>query len=238
MWSADAPWRPRCPSTAGSDTPERPVVLDLVAPVSLDVEDELQASGLFALTDYRARSVGTLLQRSFSYIADVPGLHSQVLAAVRCIHMLIAEPGYDISHSEPRWRTTIFVSLPDRVDDIGALRLAESIVHEAMHLTLTNWEMAEAFVQSTAAELYSPWRDGPRPPQGVLHGVFVFSCIAAFLSGICTPNENEAAYVRGRLETIERELANVDLQGLWSSLTPLGRSALESWTGRRVNALG
>ena len=102
-----------------------------------------------------------------------------------------------------------------------------------MHLTLTNWEAVHAFVDDDTLQLYSPWRDTLRPAQGVLHGLFVFLCIAAFLRHIKHDELgcDGAVYVQRRLDTIERDLQRVNLKRLRSSLTSVGIEALENWLG-------
>lgn len=168
-------------------------------------------------------------------IAQVPDLHDAVEAAVMHVHPLDAPPGYDVSHSEPRWRTTVFVSVPERGDTVGALRLAESIVHEGMHLLLTEWESAGAFVAETGEVLHSPWRGTARPAQGVLHGIFVFVCIATFLSRLPGSGLGHQGrdHIARRLREISEELGEIDLTRLRSFLTPRGASHLDRWTTRK-----
>jgi HEXXH motif-containing protein len=59
------------------------------------------------------------------------------------------------------------------------LKLAEAIVHEYFHNELfLHQESAELF--DTRDELYySPWRDDARPLNGLFHGAFVFTAVAA-----------------------------------------------------------
>lgn len=173
-----------------------------------------------------------LFVRAAGLIAQVPDLHDAVEAAVMHVHPLDALPGYDVSHSEPRWRTTVFVSVPERGDTVGALRLAEGIAHEGMHLLLTEWESAGAFVAETGAVMHSPWRGTARPAQGVLHGTFVFVCIAAFLSRLPGSglDRHGRDHVARRLREISGELGEVDLAMLRSYLTPRGASHLDHWT--------
>jgi HEXXH motif-containing protein len=207
---------------------------------SSELGAELRTAGLNTLDDVTVPVACALFERSLALIFQMPDLYRQVVEVVARVYLLKAEPGYDISHSEPRWRTTIFVSLPERDDEIGALRLSESIVHEAMHLTLTNWEAAHAFVDNDKLRVYSPWRDTFRPAQGVLHGLFVFLCIAAFLSQIkhSELGRDGATYVHRRLDAIESELQLVDLKRLRSSLTPVGVEALKHWLGPRPIGTG
>ena len=161
-----------------------------------------------------------------------PDLAATVSATVAAIHPLSAEPGYDISHSQPRWRDRIFVSFPERDDEVGALRLTESVVHEAMHLHLTNEEVRTPLVATMSGTAYSPWRGTHRAVQGVLHGVFVFSCIYYFLCmvercGRLSVDGRE--HLHGRLDDIEREIFEVDASALETALTVQGVVHLRSW---------
>ncbi|WP_365988317.1 HEXXH motif-containing putative peptide modification protein [Mesorhizobium sp.] len=165
-------------------------------------------------------------------LRQVPDLARIVSRAVRSIHPLAAEPGYDVSHSQPIWRARIFVSFPERQDEIGELRLAESVVHEAMHLHLTNEESRFAFVARSTDTLYSPWMGTLRPVQGVLHGLFVFYCISTFLRRV-TENRLVAddawRYISGRLADIREEILEIDWAALESALTAHGVAQMRLW---------
>lgn len=198
-------------------------------PVPADILRHLRSEGLLAAPiaglAYRLGAAEELLGR-------VPDLAGVVAATVGVIHPLAAEPGYDVSHSQPRWRDLIFVSFPDRQDEMGDLRLAESVVHEAMHLHLTNEEARNRLVAHSGSSLYSPWMETSRSAQGVLHGVFVFRCIRAFLarlteSAALSPEANE--YVADRLNAIHQQLAEVDSPALERALTPHGVALVRSW---------
>ena len=162
---------------------------------------------------------------------------------VAAIHPLSAAPGFDVSHSQPKWPDKIFVSFPERDDELGRLRLAESIVHEAMHLHLTMEELRYPLVAKSERELYSPWQATLRPAQGVLHGLFVFYCIKCFLSRIEAEGslvEDARRHIFRRLLDIELEIVAVDLPALTEALTPRGAALVQTWTNdladRRVVA--
>lgn len=219
----------RPPSGADAPCPVR--VRTLLTAVPRDMfnalkEEELVADSSVGLED-RLNAVDNLL-------AGSPDLAAVVSATVVAIHPLSAPPGYDVSHSQPKWRDRIFVSFPERDDEVGALRLAESVVHEAMHLHLTNEEARTPFVATMSDTAYSPWRGTARAVQGVLHGVFVFSCIHFFLSTVkrCGHlSQNGHKHLRGRLDDIEREISEVDYWALQAALTPEGVVHLRSWCG-------
>ena len=123
------------------------------------LRSELEARG------FRFRGDGTgsapLVDAAAGWIGTAPTLEAIAATVVLNMHLLIADPGYDTSHSEPRWRSTIFVSIPERSDGVGALRLAESIIHEAMHLHLTNAEAFAPLVKDFQGQC-----DRTAPPDG------------------------------------------------------------------------
>lgn len=173
-----------------------------------------------------------LLIPAQDWLGAVPELERLVLHVVQNIHPLASEPGYDVSHSQPQWRKRIFVSCPERADDIGALRLAESVVHEAMHLHLTNEEEHAPLVAAPSGMAHSPWREADRPVQGVMHGLFVFACIHRFLSALTIApllTDDADRYVAGRLGTIDDEIGQIDLKELSHCLTHRGQAGVIFW---------
>lgn len=159
---------------------------------------------------------------------DLAGL---VRSVTHEIHLIDAVPGYDVSHSEPCWPHRILVSVPDRHDEIGALRFAEGVIHEAMHLTLTLLEKDRPLVRSTADTMPSPWREEPRPIGGVLHGLFVFCCLhAAFRKIAGAIDATVADHVSGRLRDIAEEVGSIDLATLSAGLTPFGCTLARQWS--------
>lgn len=204
----------------------RPVPTALLAQLS----DEGLATTANTGLGYRLDAVESLLMH-------VPDLASIVAARVGVIYPLVAEPGYDVSHSQPQWPNLIFVSFPEREDLIGDMRLTESIVHEAMHLHLTVQEGRSPLVARYENSLYSPWMDTSRSVQGVLHGVFVFRCISAFLrrlTGSTALPSDANRHVATRLDEIQQQLAEIDSPVLEQSLTPRGVDLLRSWAASAV----
>jgi hypothetical protein len=61
---------------------------------------------------------------------------------------------------------------------------AEVLTHEAAHMWLSLVEDQQEFADDgwTTQAYLSPWRDDPRPISGVVHGVYVFSMVAAALA--------------------------------------------------------
>jgi HEXXH motif-containing protein len=193
-----------------------------------DVQRHVSKQGLelLELSEIQA----DLLHRTEELIELIPSLSLLVASLVNEVHFLRADPGYDVSHSEPHWRSRIFVSLPDRLDDVGALRLAESVVHETMHLNLSLFEISQTIVADWQGVMSSPWRNEARPYQGVAHGLFVFACLRKFFEEIRHRKAGRGAYhIQRRIADIRAEITSIDLKELSQGLTTLGKILAGSW---------
>jgi hypothetical protein len=156
-------------------------------------------------------SVGVIGQ-AFELLKLEPEIFDAVAALVRVIHVLVAPgPVHDVSHSDPQLPFSVFVSVP--VGEIeAALRVAESILHEAMHLQLTLIELAEPLVAEELVTHFSPWQQQDRPVGGLLHGLYVFCVIDGFLDrlSVCGALPDEGTrYVGKRRGQIADEIAQV-----------------------------
>lgn len=227
----DAPWRFGSPPDPARVVPAA-TLASRVKPVPEALAAAIEEEGLRTAPAGELRG---LMPRAQLWLGLSPEFERLVRQLVRDIHPLAAEPGYDVSHSQPRWREAIFVSCPERGDDVGALRLAESVVHEAMHLHLTNEEERAPLVAAPWETAHSPWRDTERPVRGVMHGLFVFACIHRILRtlAVAAPLDDDVRrHVGDRLRTITEEMELVDLGELSRSLTPRGQASVASWLAR------
>lgn len=108
-------------------------------------------------------------------------LHCVTTLATRIQVLKQEQADYDTSYSHPDIPFSIFVSVCEDDSVLSSLRVAESILHESMHLKLTLIERHLPLVEASSnVTHYSPWRDEQRPLRGVLHGIFVFSSILNF----------------------------------------------------------
>lgn len=194
------------------------------------ISDHVESAGL-RIADID-QSYGGLFMNAAGMIEQVPSLAAIVAARVAAVHLVQADPGYDVSHSQPRWRDRIFVSVPDRPDEVGALRLAESVIHEALHLHLTELETINPLVRDLTSTLASPWRPEPRSYGGVLHGAFVFVGLRAYFDIVTAPKNSQAGrHLDQRRVEIDEELAELDLASLRVGLTPFGAALLSRLFG-------
>jgi len=105
-----------------------------------------------------------------------------VATLVRSLHVIKPDDeDHDVSFSEPHVPFSIFVSVPERRIANDALRVAEAIVHEAMHLQLTLIQPYLRFLNPDRGRYFSPWRGELRTASGMMHGMYVFSVIERFL---------------------------------------------------------
>ncbi len=217
-------------NSAGNDRS----LFDRVRGPRAGVRAELTARGFVFWDKPPLRVLCRILNDAVALLRTSARLEAAVRAAVGEIVLLRAGSAFDITHSEPRWPQTIFVSVPGRPSQVSALRAAENIVHEAMHLQLTTLEQAHPLVADKQAQMASPWRKEPRDLQGVLHGLYVFRCITAFFA---TPslsrvlNPEGAAHVERRQAQIAEELSHLDCNQLANGMTPKGRIFLTALAG-------
>lgn len=222
---AEAPW-----AIAAFQRPE-PFPLQknwLLARLSLpapEVKLELEARGFTFLRSEAVSHRTANLTAAAAFIEAAPSLALAVRTHVRGISLLAADEAYDVTHSEPRWADWIFVSCPAVTDEVAALRTAENVVHEAMHLQLTKVEGQMNLVCDEGAFLDSPWKQEPRPLQGVLHGLYVFACIRGFFQKLdpVAISVEGSEYLDQRKREIDTEFELVDLRKLQSGLTADGR---------------
>jgi HEXXH motif-containing protein len=191
------------------------------------IRRHIEAQGLLLRRDTAERDE---FDAAEDLILLAPTLAAIVEERVSEVHLLEAEAGFDISHSEPQWRTRIFVSTPKRNDIVGALRLAESVIHEAMHLQLTGYEALHPIITDESLVMPSPWRMEPRPIRGVAHGLFVFSCLSSFFKEIeGTLGLVGRAHALNRIREICEQIQIIHVEDLEQGLTPTGAALAQSW---------
>lgn len=185
-----------------------------------------ERSGLIFLGSLSIDTHIAAVRSALSLIALVPSLYVTVAAYLRILHVLKApRSDFDVSHSDPEVPFSIFVSIPSG-DREGNLRLAESIIHECMHLQLTMIEAELPLVNDRNALFFSPWQQTARPLTGVLHGLYVFSVLEAYFKALdqsrsLTPEER--TFVTKRRGEIAEEIGQVAQLATLEGLTTDGR---------------
>jgi HEXXH motif-containing protein len=173
------------------------------------------------------------LNEVLSKISSALALFDEVGTLRKCISILVrsiqalkpSDHEIDISYSHPDIPFSIFVSICDDNSIISNLRVAESILHEAMHLKLSLIENVIPLVKPNAKGLfYSPWREVKRPAQGVLHGLFVFRAILDFLNVFENAYSDQIPdYLYIRKETINKEISQLKSFASCKELTEDGQ---------------
>ncbi len=205
-------------------------VIYLESPSFSGLQSFYAEHGLVPLLDHEIETTDALLkiQRAMAVISLVRPAHSSIRKLVRAIQVLKQETEeIDTSYSHPKIPFTIFVSTSIDYSNISNLRVAESILHEAMHLKLTLIENIVPLVKPDNNSLYySPWRDEPRPVGGVLHGLFVFKAISEYYEE-CYKMEklpDAKVYLSERGSQIEKEIAQLKHFEASPGLTEAGSS--------------
>lgn len=140
-------------------------------------------STFYGAEEITGTAVLSCLKEAMGIVDSVPSLATTVIALVRSLHLMRPKhDDYDVSFSQPDLPFSVFVSVPTRRKPTDAMRVAEAIVHEAMHLQLTLLERVLPLVGPSSRRYFSPWRGEHRTAQGVLHALYVFRVIDCFLA--------------------------------------------------------
>jgi len=155
-------------------------------------------------------SIGKL-KAALAVVEQVSTAYQCIRKLVRCIQVVRSEHyEIDVSYSHPDIPYTIFVSVCEDDSPVSNLRVAESIIHETMHLKLTLLEKVIPLVKPDSTELfYSPWRDEMRPIQGVLHGLYVFRGVLDLYAHLHVANTGTQSFLNTRIKEIGEEIKQV-----------------------------
>jgi len=147
------------------------------------------------------------LSRALELIALVPSLYGSSSQLIRCVHLLQSNAeDFDISFSDPGLPFSIFVSVPGQYSSNASLRLAEAVIHESMHLQLSLLEKITPIAGPQPSKYYSPWKRSDRDASGVLHALYVFTVVDAWLERLPSSALN---YSRGRQDEIARQVSKI-----------------------------
>jgi HEXXH motif-containing protein len=148
------------------------------------------------------------LSSALESISLVPPLYAATSQLTRCVHLLQSKTeNCDISFSDPRVPFSIFVSIPEKDSSNASLRIAEAVIHESMHLQLSLLERITPIALSQSPAYYSPWKQTNRNASGVMHALYVFTVIDAWLKRLPDYAHNYSI-VRGR--EIAEQVAEIE----------------------------
>lgn len=171
------------------------------------------------------------LLEAFDLVRTVLPLYGTVAGVCRSLHLLTPSgQGFDTSYSDPLLPFSMFVSCPEDSESDRVERLAENLVHEALHLQLTLVERNRPLVLDTPSEesYFSPWKNAWRDVHGVIHAVYVFSNLRHFWSRVAAEESKSSAFARSRVEAIGQEIDAARQLATSPFLTEMGRQLLES----------
>jgi len=169
--------------------------------------------------EHLSKESSAALKACFELIGENPTLLHSILTLVRCVHFLSSTDGdNDVSFSDPNIPFSIFISMPNEHTPNATARLAESIIHESMHLQLTLIEKFSPLIGRESEILFSPWKNSERDARGVMHAVYVFSVILRAIDSL----SSDSSYISKRRREIREQLKIVDHQRLLACFTEIG----------------
>jgi len=175
----------------------------------------------------------------FEVIKPLPFLWIAVSELVWCCHVVLAQADdYDVSFSDPGIPFSVFVSAPAQHDRLAVLRVAENLVHEAMHLQLTLFEdLCPLTDRDSRWSMYSPWKQEQRPAQGILHGLYVFYVLRWMWLEILqvTHRTTDRDFALRRIMDIDGEIDAVRALEDSPALTEAGKRFLQELFVRNSN---
>jgi uncharacterized protein len=92
----------------------------------------------------------------------------------------LAHPDKDVSFSDITLPGTLFIGVWSSTGLHSPYVIAASLIHEHLHQKLYLLQSRFEMFLPQSTLIYSPWPKTMRPPQGVLHAVYVFSHVAQF----------------------------------------------------------
>lgn len=153
------------------------------------------------------------LQEAIDMLSEIPTVYETVALLIANLHILQPDDDdFDISYSLPNIPFSIFVSIPSKRMNNDTLRVAEAILHEAMHLQLTMIEQCVPLIIETEEKYFSPWKNEYRHLRGVLHAVYVFCVIKQFFDSLLAKNQPRASiyYLENRCNIIAKQINEIN----------------------------
>jgi len=200
------------PISLNADVPYKEVQVETLCD---GFDHNYKKSGIrfYTTEDISSTNILAQLQEAINILKSLPSLCTTIGNLVKSVHLInVGDDDYDVSFSEPDIPFSVFVSVPQKLNKINALRVAEALIHEAMHLQLTLIERNIPLVKSISREYYSPWRGEFRNAQGILHGLYVFRVIGEFLHVLQTLNLYESkmdSYIDWRISEIHNQIIGI-----------------------------
>ena len=169
-----------------------------------------------------------LMVKAIALIREVDPFSGTVVTLCRSVHPLVApHADTDVSYSDPALPFSVFVSAPPPAQPDAVERLAENLVHEALHLQLSLVERILPMVVSNpggeSEQVFSPWAGEGRTVRGLLHGVYVFGNLRCFWERVAEQVPAASGFSGDRIAVIEGQMIEASHLRLCAELTPAGR---------------
>jgi uncharacterized protein len=181
------------------------------------------------LDDERLSAWQRTFQAAWEYLErDFPNYAPALAAGLSTITPLTgAEPGRQVSSTARQAFGAVALALPDDAASFCLL-----LIHEFQHVKLgAVLDMLDLLDPTDQQLYYAPWRDDPRPLEGLLQGTYAHLAVTEYWRSRCTTGiDAEVSYARWRAMTAEA----VDALDDSGSLTALGRRFV---TGMRCTLL-
>lgn len=195
-----------------------PGCIEFLAPDVQEHFDSKDYRFLDAHETGETRLVDTL-SLALELISLVPSLYWVSSQLTRRVHLLYSNAeNCDISFSDPQLPFSIFVSVPGKDSSNASLRLAEAVIHESTHLQLSLLEKITPIALSQTPTYYSPWKRSNRNASGVMHALYVFTVIDAWLKRLPSTADK---YSEVRRSEIAEQVAEIEPFGR-ADLTDVG----------------
>ena len=201
----------RTPLTCKSE----PYIIYMEIPSFEYLTNFYKENGLNLFTEGELEKICAL--EKLGYALDIINLVSPVydcvLNLVRAIQVIKSHNiDRDASYSHPDIPFSVFVSVCHDSSEHSNLRVAESILHETMHLKLSLIENEVQLIKRGSVNKYlSPWRDEKRLAGGVLHGLYVFRAIFEFFRDLTSTSNSHYVkqYARNRQRLINQDIKQI-----------------------------
>jgi hypothetical protein len=149
------------------------------------------------LTDDEAAEWQTRLTAAWRILVTRHRDAAETMAAVLSVLVPLAptSAGVGISATSPDAYGAVAISPP-----ADARSLAVGLLHETQHSVLNAVRTLFDLVAGPATPQYSPWRDDPRPPFGILHGAYAYQAVTRFWRTECALHSTQPRAEQPRAE--------------------------------------
>ena len=175
----------------------------------------------------------TKISRAINLVLLSTSFGESVAHLVRIVHLIQSEDEqHDCSYSHPELPLSVFVSCPTEKRIDAPWRVAESIVHEAMHLQLSLIERVCPMIDEggPAHRTYSPWKREKRDTRGILHALYVLSMIKDFWKQIHSVAIHHpcSQFAVDRCRQITDQIKCLELASFYDDLTESGQKLVRT----------